>query len=597
MSKTPYSGMGAIVGPEGVTFRVWAPHAEKVFITGSFNDWDDNIDEMEHEDDGYWAFHHQNAKVNDEYKFAIQTPTGRIQKSDPYALKMTHSNGNSVVFDLYEGYETHDYEMPSLNKLVIYELHVGTFNREGLEENQVGNFYKAAEKLDYLKSLGINAVEIMPVMEFPGDHSWGYNPSFPFSVEGSYGGPEGLRHFVFESHIRGIAVIMDVVYNHFGPDDLDLWQFDGWQENDLGGIYFYNDHRAKTPWGNNRPDYGRKEVRNYLRDNAMMWLKGYQCDALRFDATAIIRLLEGDTPDQQTQIEEGFQFLQSLTEEIKRELPGKILIAEDLKMDPIVTLDTQSGGLGFHSQWGTGFSHEIKRLLLEFDEQNRSLDSFTESIFKTFNADSFQRVIFTESHDEVANGSSRLPEEIQPGKADGEFAKKKSVLGAIALFTAPGIPMIFQGQEFLSDGYFTDDIPLDWSRSDIFDGLKNLYSDLIHLRLGLRDESIGLTGSLTALMHLNNESSVMAFTRTHGDHLDRPVLVILNFSAQSHQGYRIGAPSGGNWKVRFNSSWKGYDEEFAEMGQSELSAEGGFEDFPHSLLFDISAFSGLILTY
>ena len=128
--------------------------------------------------------------------------------------------------------------------------------------------------MPYLRDLGINAIEIMPVAEFPMSISWGYNPSQPFSVESALGGPRGLHEFVKAAHAHGIAVILDVVYNHFGPGDLDLWRFDGWSRCDHdGGIYFYDNARAHTPWGDTRPDYGRPEVRQYIRDNALFWLE------------------------------------------------------------------------------------------------------------------------------------------------------------------------------------------------------------------------------------------------------------------------------------------------------------------------------------
>lgn len=146
--------------------------------------------------------------------------------------------------------------------------HIGTFNVK--EEGQPGTLDSAIEKLPYLNNLGINAVEVMPVMEFSGDFSWGYNPSNPFAVESIYGGPDAFKRFVKAAHEHGIAIIVDVVYNHFAPSDLDLWQFHGWSENEKGEIYFYNDHRSSTPWGDTRPNYGRGEVRQYLRDHALM---------------------------------------------------------------------------------------------------------------------------------------------------------------------------------------------------------------------------------------------------------------------------------------------------------------------------------------
>ncbi len=132
-----------------------------------------------------------------------------------------------------------------------------------------GTLEGVRKRLPYLRDLGIGAIQLMPPFEFAGDRSWGYNPAFPFAVESSYGGPDELKELVKSAHEQGIAVILDVVYNHLGPSDLDLWQFDGWSEGDKGGIYFYQDERSSTPWGETRPDYGRAEVRDFLRDGAL----------------------------------------------------------------------------------------------------------------------------------------------------------------------------------------------------------------------------------------------------------------------------------------------------------------------------------------
>ena len=142
-------------------------------------------------------------------------------------------------------------------------------------------------------------------MAFPGERSWGYNLTNPFAVEASYGGPNAFKRLIDAAHQHGIAIILDVVYNHFGPDNLDLWQYDGWSENNRGGIYFYNDHRAWTPWGENRPDYGRGEVRQYFRDNMLFWLEEYHIDGLRFDSTLFIRNAKGNNNDPESDIAEG----------------------------------------------------------------------------------------------------------------------------------------------------------------------------------------------------------------------------------------------------------------------------------------------------
>jgi 1,4-alpha-glucan branching enzyme len=294
-------------------------------------------------------------------------------------------------------------------------------------------------------------------------------------------------------------------------------------------------------------------------------------------------------------LEEGYRFLQELNGEIRDIFPHKILIAEDLKADPVVTSGVMLNGLGFHSQWGLGFANQIKRVLLEVDDRHRNLQLVVESLFFAFNNDVFQRVIFTESHDEVANGSSRLPEEIQPGEANGEYAKKKSTLGAMALLTAPGIPMLFQGQEFISYGHFSDSVGLDWERQTMFNGISCMYRDLIGMRNGRDEAMVGLTGHLTETLHFNQDTLVLAYSRSHADYRERPIIIVLNFSNQTFYNYKFGVPLGGKWRVKFNSSWKGYDEDFSGTEITSVSAKGPFEGKAHSVLVDVPAFGGIIL--
>jgi 1,4-alpha-glucan branching enzyme len=272
-----HPGMGAIPSARGVTFRVWAPHAEKVYVTGTFNDWNKTSRPLAREENGYWSTDVSEAKTGDEYRYLIHGPRGPLPRIDPYARKVTSSIGNGVIYDPKSfGWGDNTFHMAAGNELIIYEMHIGTFNVK--EKGHPGTFDSAMEKLPYLQELGINAAEVMPVAEFSGEFSWGYDPSHPFAVESIYGGPDAFKRFVKAAQEHGIAVIVDVVYNHFGPSDLDLWQFDGWSENDKGGIYFYNDHRSHTPWGETRPDYGRGEVRQYISDNALMWLEEYHAD-------------------------------------------------------------------------------------------------------------------------------------------------------------------------------------------------------------------------------------------------------------------------------------------------------------------------------
>jgi len=264
-----HAGMGAIPFEGGVAFRVWAPHADEVFVIGDFNEWSKSAHPMSHEENGFWYAEITDAKIGDQYKFLIRNGEKKFDRIDPYAREVTSSVGNGIIHDNQFDWGKIKLQMPKWSEMVMYELHIGTFNdRPG---GPPGNLNSAIKKLPHLKELGINAIEVMPVMEFAGEFSWGYNPALIFAIESDYGGAKAFKEFVKAAHNLGIAVIFDIVYNHLGPSDLSLWQFDSWSENNKGGIYFYNDARSQTPWGDTRPDYGRSEVRQYLRDNALMW--------------------------------------------------------------------------------------------------------------------------------------------------------------------------------------------------------------------------------------------------------------------------------------------------------------------------------------
>jgi 1,4-alpha-glucan branching enzyme len=211
-------------------------------------------------------------------------------------------------------------------------------------------------------------------------------------------------------------VILDVVYNHLGPKDVALWRFDDWSENDLGGIYFFNDWRAETPWGHSRPDYTRGEVRQYLLDNALMWLGDSHVDGLRVDGTVFIRTADwsGDKP-----IPEGWSLLRWINGEVRRRFPGRLMIAEDLRDNPEMTRDVETGGAGFHTQWDGRFAYEIREAVITPADERRSMQVVRDAIATRYNDDAFQRIIYSESHDEVANGKARLPYEIDKDDPKG----------------------------------------------------------------------------------------------------------------------------------------------------------------------------------
>lgn len=554
-------GMGAVLEDGRTTFRVWAPNAEKIFVIGDFNNWDKSSMPLELEENGYWSGVFDTVKEGDAYKYLIHNNGKEYERNDPYAFEVTSSIGNSIVRTLNFDWGDDNFQMPSWNELVIYELHVGTFNRK--EADKVATFDSVIEKIPYLKELGINCIELLPVAEFSGGISWGYNPAHPFAIEQDYGGPDALARLIKSCHENGIGVIIDVVYNHLGPSDVDLWQFDGCGENDKGGIYFYNDHRSETPWGDTRPDYGRPEVRQYLRDNALMWIEKYKCDGLRMDATSYIRF-EGGGLGYDTEIEEGNILMRDINAELQEKYPHVLTIAEDLKGHNIVTDHIEHNGLGYGSQWDMNFVHPVREVLEDTHDDSRDLQKIVDALEFTYSNDVFKRIVYTESHDEVANGKARVPEEIQPGDAESEYAKKRAILGIVLTLTAPGIPMLFQGQEFIEDEYFQDTKGLDWSKFKKHKGIQKLVRDLIRLRTGQENKTGGLRDQLLKVGHFNDDTKVLSYIRKDRDGVE-PVLVVLNFSNITYTDYGIGLEDNMNWRLRFNSSWKEYDKDFSDM--------------------------------
>ena len=595
-SKRPtlMAGMGPIAHEKGTTFRVWAPNAQAVYVTGDFNDWQEDTNLMKHEADGYWSIDVAGAVPGQEYKYIIVNGEQRLYRLDPYSRQVTSSVGNSLIHDLeFDWGEAEAFKSPSWNELIIYEMHVGTFNP--MSEERVGTFQRAARKLSYLRTLGINAVQIMPPMEFPGGRSWGYNPALPFAVETDYGGMLGFKQFVKAAHGHGIAVILDVVYNHLGPGDLDLWRFDGWWENDGGGIYFYNDRRDETPWGHTRPDYGRPEVRQMLRDNALMWLHEYKVDGLRWDATAYIRNIYGNDNEPANDLPDGWSLMQWINEEVRELAPNNLTIAEDLKSNEWIVKDTGAGGAGFGAQWDANFVHPVRTAIISSDDAFRDLKAVKRALTHTYDGDAFKRVVYTESHDEVANGKARVPEEIWPGNSHNWFAKKRSTLGAVLVFTAPGIPMIFQGQEFLEDKWFSDTEPLDWDYVNEGQGVVYLYRDLMHLRRNLKGTTRGLTGQHIDVYHVDQKNKVLAYHRWFDGGPGDSTVVVVNMANRTLTDYVIGFPAAGQWALRFDSHAAVYSPDYeGQVSGDAVAEEGEYDGQPAHGKVNLGPYSGLI---
>lgn len=557
MSHQVKKKLGVTLHADGAEFRVWAPFATNVKLMVPFLGVYDgsNVHDMLNENDGYWSVFVKTAEAGQNYKFLIDTGHELLQRNDPRGRMLTSSeNGVSVIAatDFEWG---DDVFMPvPKEQQVLYELHIGTFNRK--DEATQGTFYDAIEKLDYLRDLGINMVELMPVTSMTFSNGWGYNTSDIFSIETAYGGRHGLMEFVKACHQRGIGVIIDVVYNHFMSSD--LWRYDGWYENDRGGIYFYNDERGDTPWGA-RPDYGRAEVRQFLLDNVVMWFSEFRVDGLRLDSTAYMRNTKGYNDDPPHDIGDAWSLMQEITSIAHKVRPGAIMIAEDVSTNEYLTKPREYDGCGFDAQWGIVFPHAIRQLIgLGTGEPV----DFTHELYHYYNGNAFEKIIFSDSHDTAANGSTRITAAITPKHPGSVLARKRLLLASAITLTSPGIPMLLQGQEFMQEGAFNDWQMLDWQKTEKFSGIVAAHRDLIHLRRDLTGTSSGLLGGSVSLFHRDEHNNIIGYHRWSTGGSGDDTIVIANFNRDGFDSYTLHLPKNGVWNVRFNSSWTGYSADF-----------------------------------
>ncbi len=566
-------------------FRVWAPFASAVNLAGTVTG--EKEIALKSENDGYWSVSIKGVEPGQNYVFLITTADGTVlTRNDPRARQLTTSDsGASVIIDPDFDWQGDAFTPVLPQQQVMYELHVGTFNRP--DAATIGTFSDTLEKLDYLKALGVNVIELMPVTSMAHSYGWGYAPNHIYSVENAYGGRHGLLTFVRECHKQGIAVILDVVYNHFSGET-DLWQFDGWSENGRGGIYFYNDTRGDTPWGG-RPDYGRPEVRQFILDNVTMWLEEYHLDGLRVDSTIYMRNTEGHDNDPAHDISHAWYLLQDIAELAHKLNPNAIVVAEDCANSAYLTKPRSENGCAFDAQWELGFPHALRDGLGL--RGGRTLAGVRYELERRYNGNAFEKVVFSDSHDTAANGSVRLNEAASSGDAADKHAREKTVLANTVMLTAPGIPMFLQGQEFMQEGSFNDWQELEWDKAETYSGIVLAHQHLVNLRLNQGGTTAGLLGQSTAVFHQDDNNGVIGYHRWDKGGPGDDVLVIANFGGDAHETYQLQVPLPGKWRVRFNSTWKGYSPDFHEVALDEIAT-----DENRLITLNLPAYAALILS-
>ena len=587
---TPYSIPPGTGG--GVTFRVWAPNATSVFVAGQFNSFSTASTPLGKEMSnsvftGVWSADVQGASAGQQYKYYINSTNGSAYKNDPRARWLTGpgtgSGSNSIVYNFTNfNWRNDNLTPPALGDLFIYELHIGTFYPSA----STNKFISATNRLDYLKSLGVNAVEVMPIAEFGnGGTSWGYDPAQPFAVDNAaYGGPDGFKTFVQACHLRGIAVLLDVVHNHYGPGELDMWNFDGFTGGGLqGGIYFNwtNSNEQATSYGNTRPNFSQAQVSNYVADNFTMWLSEYHVDGFRWDTPNLMMNASGFG-----YIPAAGNLITAINQSMHSNYPGKIGIAEDVYKSN-----------GFDSAWDTDYPFYVRPVLTNTVDANRDMTLLQNAVpfaVRYGGTADTNRVVFLESHDVVGdlNSGVRTVTAIDPTTPNSYRARKLSTLGAAVSFTAPGVPMIFQGEEMLENQSFDSGLSVDWSKTNTYSYIVQFYRDLIAARRDFKGYTPGLEGDQCNMFLVDNANKVVGVERWKSSAPSESAVVLANFSGSTQNTYSVTFPAAGNWYTHLNSDSTAYGPDYGNAGSAMVTASGS----PPRASVAIGPYSALIMS-
>jgi 1,4-alpha-glucan branching enzyme len=583
LAQTAAAPMGATVQGQGaartVTFRVWAPNASKVGVCGDFNGWKAEPLQKEPNRAGHWMLDSHRARPGDAYQFEIDG----LKRRDPRARAVNMEENKSFIVDPRDTAwgAAEGWKMPPKEDLVMYEMHLGTFT-DGIP-GSTSPFDRALKRIPYLKALGINCIQLMPVNEFSGSRSWGYNPGDLFAIESAYGGGNAFKNFILGCHTNGIAVVLDIVHNHYGPSDIAVWQFDQHLPAANGGIYFYQDEeRAQTEWGP-RPDFSRPEVRAFIVDSIQMFLTEYRLDGFRWDSVHNIRY----TLNGQRSNADGDRLLSEANDWMRKNRPDALRIAEDHAFD--------GGGVGFDAQWNSAFQASLSAFLRSSDSL-RELPSFAAELTRL---DGLQWVNFAECHDSAGdlNRHHRLPAYIDPANPDSTRARALSLLAGGIVLTVPGFPMFLQGFEMHDTADFSDNTPVPWARAqNTHSGIVRATADLIQLRRNTKGFTPGLKGEELNVLHNDNDAKVLAYSRQQKNApRDRATVVAINFSGKPLKQYGIRFPTSGAWFCHFNSGLAAYAKDFDNLGPKPGD---GFE-LPAgqtTLPLDMSRYSMLIFS-
>ncbi|TQV75044.1 1,4-alpha-glucan branching protein GlgB [Aliikangiella marina] len=571
--KKPYQVMGAhlktINDVSGVAFTVWAPNASHVAVVGEFNHWDGRKHPMRlRHDCGVWEIFIPHINAGMSYKYEIKDRHGNLLplKSDPFASQSQIRPENASVIAPVSHYQWRDQqwldtrgEKHQRDKAIsIYEVHLGSWKRK--ENNEFLNYRELADDLiQYVKYMNFTHIQLMPVSEYPFDGSWGYQPVGLFAPTSRFGqSPETLiddfKYFVDTCHQNDIGLLIDWVPGHFPVDEHGLAQFDGTH------LYEHEDRRKgfHPDWNTLIYNYGRTEVANFLRASANHWLDRYHVDGVRVDAVASMLYLdysrnEGEwEPNEYGGREnlEAVAFLKSFNESLYGEHPGTFSVAEESTSWPGVSRPTDAGGLGFGFKWNMGWMNDSLEYMSRdpiYRKHHQNEMSF--SLVYAFD----ENFILPLSHDEVVHGKGSILGRM-PGDDWQRFANLRAYYGF--MWTHPGKKLLFMGCEYAQSGEWNFDQSLDWheTHQPKHAGVQTMVRDLnlLYRNTPALYEKDCEHDGFEWIDHENAEQSIFAYAR-FGFNRDKPIIVVSNFTPETHHNYRIGVPVAGKYKERFNS--------------------------------------------
>jgi 1,4-alpha-glucan branching enzyme len=517
-----------------IEFNLFAPYNQGAILMGSFRDWKEFP--MQKDKDGYFRV---NIDLEDgvyQYKFRIQSkswffePNQWIDVTDPYATNVDGmSEYENAIVSIKDGkrivdtyvWKYDDRPLPADHELVIYEMHVADFSGGEDDPLQRGKYKHVIEKLDYLCDLGINAIELMPVKEYPGDYSWGYNPRHFFAPESSYGSTADLKRLVDECHGRGIRVIMDGIYNH-SESASPLTQIDH--------DYWYH-HSPRDPDNNWGPEFNYEfydekletyPARRFIGETVRYWINEYHLDGIRYDAARQIA---------------NYDFMHWIVQEAKQTAGAKPFynIAEHIpETTSITNVDGPMDGCWHDSFYHCVLEHIIGETF-DLDRLKDVLDCKRQGFMGATNV-----VNYLTNHDH-----NHVMAELGDRKILGEDAFRRARLGVVLLMTAIGVPLIWMGEEFGEYKYkTTDQAKIEWPllAGELNQGLFSFYRGLI----SLRKENHALYTENIDFFHENPEAKVLGYTRWNDE--GSRIVVIANFSDRFLADYEISEfPIDGTW--------------------------------------------------